>query len=360
MFQKLPKDCSLIDAKNFANKMNQNIFEKACRMFIGNFNAKTSGMNAETPQYFRFPTGFQITPSVQPCITLNRNATLVQQFRGEKYGLHMIMYNEGDVKSKHYSPNEPLTDSRDGIYATLHDPQQILPLGDGIVVPSGYHTHISVTKNVVKRLQHPYSSNCTNDWANRESIFPGKNTQIQCYSSCAYKQIYDMCPGVIAEMKVFMKAPKFPLLADMYNDSFWRCVYNSLYQVDYQQCDCPEHCDDQRYTTIFNRNPWPQYWQASSFVKMINDIEGKTNRTLSTTEVRNRLLKVSIYYEDFKEHVSEERPLYDLSTITSDLGGQMGLFMGASFISIAEIISLAATYVKKYLNRIKRPIKHFP
>ena len=359
VFQKLPKDCSFLDAQYFANEINQMIFKFACRMFIGTLNAKTSGMNAEVPEYFQFPTGFEIIPNIQPCITLNRNATLVQQIAGKKYGLHMIMYNQGVNKSESYSPYEPLMDIREGIYATIHDPQQIVPMGDGIIVPSGYHTHISVTKNVIKRLHNPYSSNCTNDWSNRASIFPGKNTQLLCYSSCAYGQIYKLCPGVMPEMKVFMKAPKFPILADINNDSFWKCVYSSVGQLDYQACDCPEHCDDVAYTTVINGNPWPQYWQASSFLRMINDIEGKANRTLSTTEIRERLLKVSIYYEDFKEHISEERPSYDLSTIASDLGGQMGLFLGASFISIAEILSLAAAYVKRYLSRSRRPTEHF-
>ena len=356
VFQHLPESCNFNERKYFANQMNHEIFQFACRMFIGALNAKTSGMNAETPQYFRFPTGFGITPNSLPCITLNRNLTLVQQIAGEKYGLHMIMYDQGDAQSYPYSPNVPLTDRREGIYATVHDPKQVIPMGGEIVIPSGYHTHISLKKNIVKRLPYPYPSNCKNDWSNRGSIYPGKNTQNMCYDSCAYKQIYRMCPGVIPEMKVFMKAPQFPLSVDIYNKSFWKCLQESTTQIDYQQCDCPQHCDDETYTTVINRNPWPQYWQASSFMKLVNDIEGTPNRTLSVVDVSRRLLKVSIYYEDFKEHVSEEQPLYDLSTITSDLGGQMGLFMGASLISLAEIISLLAAYFKRSLRKSDRSI----
>ena len=357
VFQKLPKNCSFIDQKYFASKMNQMIFEFACRTFIGKVKSKTTAMLSDTPQYFRFPTGFEIAPNKLPCITLNRNSTLVQQAVSEKYGLHMILYYEAGTMSQLYSPVEPLTDGRNGIYATIHDSKQVVTIGDGTVLPPGYHTHISITKNVIKRLQHPYSSNCTNNWSNRDSIYPGKNTQQMCLSSCAYKQAYKICPGVLPEMKVFMKAPKFPLSADIYNASFWECLQKSLTKIDYRLCDCPEHCHEEIYTTVISRNPWPQYWQASSFMKLVNDIEGTTNRTLSTAEISKRLLKVSIYYENFKEYIYEEQPLYDLSTIASDLGGQMGLFMGASLISIAEIISLAATCFKRCLCRSEKSIE---
>ena len=360
VFQHFPESCSFNERRYFANDMNHKIFQFACRMFIGTFNAKTSGMNAETPQYFRFPAGFEITPNTQLCTTLNRNATLVQQIAGEKYGLHMIMYNQGDALSQPLSPNEPLTDRREGIYASIHDPKQAIPMGGEIVIPYGYHTHISLTKNTVKRLPYPYPSNCKNDLSSRDSIYPGKNTQILCYSSCAYKQLYEKCPGVIPEMKVFMKAPKFPLSADIYNDSFWNCLQKSYTQVNYQICYCPEHCNDETYSTVIDRNTWPQYWQASSFMKLVNDVEGTSNRTLSAADISKRLLKVSIYYEDFKQHVSEERPLYDFSTIASDLGGQMGLFMGASLISLAEIISLLAAYFKRSLCNSDKSIDFSP
>ena len=358
--QTLPENCSVNDSKDFANTMNWIIFDFACRMFFGTTESNASAMGAESLKYFRFPQGFEITPNKEPCITLNRNSALVQQAEGEKYGLHMILYNEGGAALHDVSANEPLTDNREGIYAMLHDPKQVVPMGDRIVIPPGYHTHISITKNVFKRLPHPYPSKCKNNRSNRDSIYPGKNTQQMCFSSCAYKQVYKACPGVIPEMKVFMKAPSFPLLADIYNVSFWKCVENSVSQLDYLKCDCPQHCNDETYTTVINRNPWPQLWQVPSFMKLINDVEGKANRTLPATEIREKLIKLTIYYSEFRENASEEQPFYDLFTILSDLGGQMGLFMGASLLSLAEIIALTATCLRRYLCRLGKSIELSP
>ena len=360
VFQDFPKNCSFNDKKYFPSAMNLIIFQIACRMFIGTLKLRTLAMGTNIPQYFRFPEGFQIAPYAQPCVTLNRNSSLVQQAAGEKYGLHMIMYNEDYNSSYALSRGGLLTDNRIGVYAIIHDRKQLVPMGDGIVIPPGYHTHISVTKNVFKRLPHPYPSKCKNGWSDRDSIYPGKNTQHMCSSSCALKKLYGLCPGVIPEMRVFMKGSEFPVQADTDNASFWECIVHGLAQINYKDCDCRDHCDDETYTTVINRNPWPQHWHASSFMQLINDIEGKTNRSLSKADIRERLMKVSIYYNEFRETFSEERPVYDLVTIASNLGGQMGLFMGASLLSLAEVIALVAQRFKRFLCKCDKSTETSP
>ena len=351
VFQQLPENCSFNARKYFASRMNWIIFHIACRMFFGTSNSNTSAMGTDIPQYFRFPKGFEITPYALPCVTLNRNLALVQQAAGEKYGLHMIMYSEDTKLFNSFQTDNPLADFRNGIYAVLHDPKQLVPMGNEIILPPGYHTHISITRNIVKRLPHPYPSKCTHEQSNPNSIFPGKDTQQLCLYSCMIKQVYEMCPGVIPTFKMFMKAPEFPIQADTTNISFWHCVGNALPQVSYQNCDCRENCDDETYTTIVNRHPWPQSFQAPSLMKLIGSVEGKNNSEITVSDVRDRLIKVSIYFENFKEHIFEERPIYDFSTIISDLGGQMGLFLGASLLSLAEIIALVATHVKRSLRK---------
>ena len=342
--QKLPENCSFNERKYFTNNMNWKIFQFACKMFMGTFKSKTSAMGAEIPQYFRFPKGFEITPYKLPCINLNRNSTLVQKAEGEKYGLHIIMYNEFHNTPPASRSDEPLKENRNGIHIFVHDQKQLVPIGDGIIVPSGYHTHISVTKTIFKRLPHPYPSKCEKDWSDQNSIYPGKNTQQMCYASCGLKQLYRLCPGVMPEMKVFMRAPEFPMQADPSNHTYWNCIQNSLNRIEFQQCDCRLYCDDETYTTVVNRNTWPPNWQAPSFLQLINKMEGRNNSGLSANSIRNRLIKVSIYYENFRELVFEERPLFDLSTVAGNLGGQMGLFMGASLLSLAEIFALVVTY----------------
>ena len=74
---------------------------------------------------------------------------------------------------------------------------------------------------------------------------------------------------------------------------------------------------------------------------------GGKGRNLSTDEIRNRLIMVSLYYDDFMETIHEATPLYNLLGIVSDLGGQMGLFLGASILSLIEIAALLIEVIKR-------------
>ncbi|KAK5981423.1 hypothetical protein GCK32_014972 [Trichostrongylus colubriformis] len=54
---------------------------------------------------------------------------------------------------------------------------------------------------------------------------------------------------------------------------------------------------------------------------------------------KNTLL-VEIYYERMNFQVLTESPAYSLVNFVSDVGGQVGLFLGMSIISVIELLTL--------------------
>ena len=351
VFQDFPKSCNQTEDKYFATETNKDIFNYACKIFFGNVTANTIGMSVDIPRYIKFPENFSISPRKYPCITLNRNSTLVQYAAGQENGLNMIMYNQELEKFFMYETKEMLNDKRDGMYVMLHDPAQLVPYDEGIVIPPGFHTHISVKRNRMKRLPSPYPSKCLDGGSDHDSIYPGKNTQQMCYTSCALKMLYRLCHGVLPEMSTFMNGEEFPKKADIKNGSFWKCLAESIYKLFDINCNCRLHCHELTYTVVANRNPWPQKWQVQSFAKLINSVEGIQNRSLSHDQIRQRLMKVSIYYDDFSERIYQEKALYDLDSLAGNIGGLMGLFLGASLLSLAEIFEMAFSYIKRKVFR---------
>ncbi|XP_060598499.1 acid-sensing ion channel 4-A-like [Ruditapes philippinarum] len=55
---------------------------------------------------------------------------------------------------------------------------------------------------------------------------------------------------------------------------------------------------------------------------------------------RRNFLRVLIYYEDLNYELIEEEPLYEPVRFLSDIGGTMGLFLGASALTFVEILQL--------------------
>ena len=66
-----------------------------------------------------------------------------------------------------------------------------------------------------------------------------------------------------------------------------------------------------------------------------NNMPSKADDTMKTS-----ILKVSIYYDDLRYTFVEETPAIDFVTLIGVIGGQFGLFMGASFLSFAEVIEM--------------------
>ncbi|XP_068747617.1 acid-sensing ion channel 4-A-like [Montipora capricornis] len=56
--------------------------------------------------------------------------------------------------------------------------------------------------------------------------------------------------------------------------------------------------------------------------------------------VRKRMAHINIYYETLDTEVTEEKPAYDLNDFGSDAGGNMGLFLGCSLLTLCEFVDL--------------------
>ena len=348
VFQKLPPNCSYWNRSDFKNHMNYHFFLYACRIFLGSYKGPSSAMSLTMPSYFKFPTHWSLTPHIYPCFTLNRDSKLVQLTEGENGGLHMMIYFEEIPKVFQYPTREILVDKRQGLFVAIHDPKQGYPGEEGILLSPGYHTHINIKKKTIRRLQSPYPSHCRrDDEPRKESIFPGRNTLQNCLTSCFWVDLYEKCPAVIIEMRAFMPKEKYPGLANYSDPNFWHCVKKAVAQVKQAKCDCRQTCEQEVYETKTNRNPWPQAFQASSLLPIIRASSVKPKNNYTVDEIRARMIKLSISYENKAETTQEEKKLYTLSSVISDLGGQMGLFLGASLLSLAEILALIVTYAKR-------------
>ena len=352
MFQHFPRHCNHTDRSHFKNDINMYIFRIFCKVFISTFDGKSSALGHFIPFYFNFPNDFTLLPNIYPCTTLNRNSTLIQNYTGESHGINMILYNvDADNSIFGQEVESPLLDRRQGILLAIHDPKQHVPLSEKFLLPAGFHTQIFLTKNVIHRLPSPFPSGCVEAHSDNSSIFPGKNTQNMCLISCLYRGIKNICGGVIPDMRVFFKPSEYENARNTSYSDLLRCMAREFDSFDVKKCDCKPHCYEESYTITTNRSPWPSKRQASTLSKLVNRLEGLKNRTRTLAELRDRLLKVTISFQTFTETINDEIAMYDVVSVISDIGGQMGLFLGASFISLIEIISLLMTYIKGKILR---------
>ena len=347
--QKFPEDCSMTEAKYFKNEINQQYFQLGCKMFFGNQKESTSQVAVELGYKFKFPQHFSLLPHSYPCFTLNNNSIFKQHIRSSKAGLHILINFDENDRSKDTGdlPTKSiLDDPRDGLYVALHSPHDF-PSDDGIPLSPGFETRISIMKSIIKRKKNPFPSNCLDDNEQRfENIFPGRPSLDVCYSSCYFMHLYRSCHYVPSYIKPFMLPDIFPNQQD-YRPCSEEELKGNMFTPN---CKCSLPCYKEHYKTNVMQSVWPQEWQVQKFQNLLR--KGplvNENRSISISDIRKRLIKVVIYYSDLAEYQYEEKELYDFVTILGDFGGQMGLFIGASVISLLELGALVWICVKKLL-----------
>ena len=350
VYQDLPKNCSMDDLRFFKNKVNQEFFKIGCKMFFGNKTVYTSLHDTGFFGDFKFPEHFTLLPHSYPCFTLNNNSALKQLLVDSASGVHLLLdfdENErihGDPSEEKQYRISPFSDTRNGLYVAVHSPKDFHGF-EGIPLSPGFETRISFSKSLIQRKKSPFPSKCLDDNEQRfTNIFPGRPNMASCWQSCFYLNIYQLCASVPSYMRPFMPFDQFP------DQSFnGTCPIEVYYDPALlQNCQCRLPCYEERYKTNVMQRVWPQGWQTGQFEGLFEEsLSSEQNHTLTINDVRKRLIKVSLYYSELAEYFYEEREVYEYTSVLSDIGGQVGLFIGASIISLIEVLWLLSMLAQR-------------
>uniref|UniRef100_A0A8C0ZSS1 Acid-sensing ion channel 4 n=1 Tax=Castor canadensis TaxID=51338 RepID=A0A8C0ZSS1_CASCN len=94
-------------------------------------------------------------------------------------------------------------------------------------------------------------------------------------------------------------------------------------------CFCPTPCNLTRYGKEISMVRIPNRGSARYLARKYNRNE---------TYIRENFLVLDIFFEALTSEAMEQRAAYGLSALLGDLGGQMGLFIGASILTLLEIL----------------------
>ena len=343
--QKLPKNCSFTSKKYFKNEINRQYFIQFCRIFFANQPFPGNQHAARVGQYnvvpIKFPGNFSFLPNVWPCFTLNRNQLLKQYTGGDRSGFRAILYYDENYRTT-YPSYDFIDEERRGLFVMLHDAREHVTGFEGIFLPAGFHTSIEISKNTINRKQSPFPSNCVQTGQEAyENVFPGKASIGTCYFSCLNLIAYRRYGVVSKAMRAFMKPDRYPNIRNLSYEESLQYYHDALNYMN--ECNCQLPCDEESYETRVSRTPWPPKWQHENLYGALYNSEAEN--TTSSREFMRNLLKVSIYYKNLCEFVYTEEEKYDVMSIVSDFGGQMGLLIGASILSFVEIFILLANCI---------------
>uniref|UniRef100_A0A672M2J4 Acid-sensing ion channel 4-like n=2 Tax=Sinocyclocheilus grahami TaxID=75366 RepID=A0A672M2J4_SINGR len=117
-------------------------------------------------------------------------------------------------------------------------------------------------------------------------------------------------------------------------------------------------CQEQRLTYL--PQPWGNCRASSIFffakpASLTNS--GIKTFLLNFSLCRDNFLILDIFFEALNYETIEQKKAYDIAGLLGDIGGQMGLFIGASILTILEILDYIYEVVKYKIKQLLKPKK---
>ncbi|XP_057315804.1 acid-sensing ion channel 1B-like [Hydractinia symbiolongicarpus] len=269
------------------------------------------------------------------CYTFNSALSSSEVLRvtgpGVKKGLSFT------VNIQHY---DYYRDGREGgIHLILHGSQETPVKMTGQMISPGYTSYIQVEKKKILNLKAPYKTNC--------GSLPLKYFKVYSKHTCWLEQLTNHVEK-ICHCKDFFMPGNIPVCNATVLNS---CVWGEWANFTRDRLDeCPLPCEIDSYSYTTSRSLFPSNLRAMHFsriLKNLSHMQGVPN--VDTKQfIRDNILRIVVYYDDLSFALLEQKPSYDMFEFLGDIGGQVGLFVGAGVMSYFELIDCFCLVIHTY------------
>ncbi|CAG5133397.1 unnamed protein product [Candidula unifasciata] len=257
------------------------------------------------------------------CYTFNSkksaNGTdLYTKFPGPEYGLRLELF----LDQENYVP---YLATEAGIRVLVHRKGTMpFPEDEGISIMPGRSTSIGIRQVSFTRLPPPHG--VCSDKAKRTDYYEKSSGNLVLNAcNCSVPFYYVLENTTICNM----------------TEMFTEMCVNRIFMIqgeNIEKCDqmCPIPCNDTKYELSVSMAIWPSERYQSFLINKL----GQTNyKYMETEDSASDFTKLQIYFQDLIYEQVEQQKAYESMSLISDLGGQLGLWLGLSAITIGEICS---------------------
>lgn len=304
------------------------------------------------PQDFR---DYFYSSSTGFCKTFNPDKTYTQIAPGVLFGLSLRLFvNESD--------KVPLiNDNGAGVIVMVH-PQDSYPnpYADAISIPLGHEAYVSMRRIQFRRLKSPFKSNCS-DGKGIFQIYPGRYSVLNCQYSCFLKYIMEECAFSETayqyhKPKEFAESMKKAAKHNLSIVEVMKCIGEIASKSGHKNtCNCPPACREDKITTKITYTQWPHPASAEYYRLLISNITDRKNMTKD--DVYKSLISIRVFFDELGYQIVKESPRSSLDNLFSQIGGQMGLWIGASIFSLFETMIFLVNSIFFLFQRKVEPEK---
>ncbi|CAF1062449.1 unnamed protein product [Brachionus calyciflorus] len=305
-------------SENFKQK-----YQTAFNIIIVNYYLRLNALNYDRTKEERRSFGFELKDFMLSCFVGSQSCT----FR--RFHLQQI---------------DSFSQSR-SFHLTFYNPNTTVNSFTGINILPKHLTNVIIKEKRIKKMPYPYSE-CVNDHSDfkKSEIYQATLNISSYYSS-------DLCYGVCYQEFLISKCncsdPNRPFFKKV--DiclSLEKLACEFKYYIEfYSQKDvkkscsdhCPLECEKTYYDYSHSLSEYPTDIQVRKLSKMIEE-----NKWVNYTEadIRNNAASVYIFYDRLGYELILELEKVGIVDLISNIGGILGLFIGISILSFAELIEI--------------------
>ena len=211
--------------------------------------------------------------------------------------------------------------------AINHQSEYPSPADLGIGVPAGKNAFIGMEQ---KNIQDETKRNCTcssesNKYEPTFNFLPATSySESTCLVDCMHSRVADECECIGARS---FHSPDIAHYSQLPNCTLEKicCIVDTLPSLQ-NYCNCSRACSFTMYASSVSYSSLPPeelLLLAGSF-------------GLQPTLFPNDFLTVSVYFETLNVETQITSSVYSFVALLSDIGGQVGLFLGLSVISVLQ------------------------
>lgn len=293
---------------------------------------------------------------------------------GSENGLRLELFTGNTKHQQKFS-------YKTGVRLVVHN-QTRRPLisSDGIDVPAGLATSISISRTFIKHLPAPYSSNCVDlkyiNWKSNDVLeFIMKYLNYRSYSR-------DYCMMACLQKYIIKTCNCFYLKNPLNNSTYFKsctslseikCLQDATHMFYESQEDircfskCQLECTEVIYNLRLNQAKYPSEWYAnqllnnSRFLNMIIHNSGENGPKLNTPSLSSlslNTLMINLYYDKMQYEYISESPAMSFDLMLACIGGHMGLFLGCSILVVVELFEIlfhvVYIFMRKEYDKVKK------
>ncbi|XP_007432668.1 acid-sensing ion channel 1 [Python bivittatus] len=272
------------------------------------------------------------------CYTFNSGQSdrppLLTMKGGTGNGLEIML----DIQQDEYLPVWGETDETSfeaGIKVQIHsqdEPPFIDQLGFGVA--PGFQTFVSCQEQRLIYLPPPWGD-CKSMTV--ESEFYDTYSITACRIDCETRYLVENCNCRMVHMPgdaPYCTPEQYKECADP--------ALDFLVERDNDYCVCEMPCNVTRYGKELSMVKIPSKASAKYLAKKYNKSE---------QYIGENILVLDIFFEALNYETIEQKKAYEVAGLLGDIGGQMGLFIGASLLTVLELFDYAYEVIKFHLCR---------